>query len=119
MKNMDELDDENVDDDEIVEQCYETGHLGEVTRRTMEIQDVSYEKANLHAIASKCTCLPKEVRSALLKLLLLHEDLFDGTLGTWNGPETHLKLRKDAMPHFARSFPVSLSLIRRSKMDKS
>jgi hypothetical protein len=54
---------------------------------TMEILDASYEKANPHAIASKCTCLSPEERSALLKLLLRCEDPFDGTLGTWNGPE--------------------------------
>jgi hypothetical protein len=93
---------------EIVEQCYETGHLGEVTRRTMEILDASYEKADLRTITSKCTYLSLEERSALLKLLLRYEDLFDGTrtLGTWNGPEIDLKLRKDATPHFARPFPV-------------
>jgi hypothetical protein len=96
---MDELDNENIN--EIVEQCYETGHLGEVTRRIMEIPDASYEKANLHTMTSKCTCLSLEERSALLILLLRYEDLFDGTLGTWNGPEIDLKLRKDAMPHFA------------------
>jgi hypothetical protein len=42
----------------------------------------------------------------LLKLLLKYEDLFDGTLGTWNGPEVEIKLRKDAIPHFPRPFPV-------------
>jgi hypothetical protein len=104
MKDVDESDNENIN--EIVEQCYETGHLGEVTRRTMEILDASYEKADLRAIALKSTCLSPEERSALLKLLLRCEDLFDGTLGTWNGPKTDLKLRKDAMPHFARPFPV-------------
>jgi hypothetical protein len=103
-KNMDELDNENIN--EIVEQCYETGHLGKVTHRTMEILDASYEKANLHTIASKCTYLSKEERSALLKLPLRSEDLFDGTFGTWNGPEIDLKFRKDAMPQFARPFPV-------------
>jgi hypothetical protein len=41
---------------------------------------------------------------APLKLLLRHDDLFDGALGTWNGPPAALKLKKDAMPHFARPF---------------
>jgi hypothetical protein len=68
MKNMGELDNENIN--EIVEQCYETGHLGEVTRRTMEILDASYEKADLRPITSKCTYISLEERSALLKLLL-------------------------------------------------
>jgi hypothetical protein len=104
MKIVDELDNQNIN--EIVEQCYETGHLNEVTRRTMEILDASYEKADLYDITSKCTYLSKEERAALLKLLLRYEDLFDGTLGTWNGPEVALKLKKDAVPYFSRPFPV-------------
>jgi hypothetical protein len=72
MKKADELDNQNVN--EIVEQCYETGHLHQVTRRTMEILDGSYEKAGLRDVTSKCTCLPKEERAALLKSLLCHED---------------------------------------------
>jgi hypothetical protein len=47
----------------------------------------SYEKADLSDIISKCTYLLKEEGTVLLKLLLRYEDLFDGTLGTWNGPE--------------------------------
>jgi hypothetical protein len=35
VKIVDELDDKNID--EIVEQCYETRHLGKATRGTMEI----------------------------------------------------------------------------------
>jgi hypothetical protein len=104
VKKADELDHQNVN--ETVEQCYETGHLHEVTQRTMELLDASYEKADLRDITSKWTYLPKEERAALLKLLLRHEDLFDGALGTWNGPPAALKLKKDAAPHFARPFSV-------------
>jgi hypothetical protein len=46
----------------------------------------------------------KKEAAALLKLLLRYEDLFDGALGTWNGPPAALKLKKDAAPHFARPF---------------
>jgi hypothetical protein len=80
MKMVDELDTQNIN--EIVEHCYETGHINDVTRRTMQILDASYEKADLSDIISKCTYLSKEERTALLKLLLQYEDLFDGTLGT-------------------------------------
>ena len=104
MKLADELDSQNIN--EIVEQCYETGHLHDVTQRTMQILDASYEKADLQSITSKCTYLSKEERAALLKLLHRYEDLFDGTLGTWNGPEIELKLKKDAVPYFSRPFPV-------------
>jgi hypothetical protein len=102
VKFVEELDNKNVN--EIVKQGCETGHLGEVTRRTVEIADASYEKANSRAIASEC--ITQEERSALLESLLHCEDLFDGALGTWNGSETDLKLRKDGMPHFARPFPA-------------
>jgi hypothetical protein len=37
-------------------------------------------------------------------MLLCYEDSFDGALGTWNGPPAALKLKKDAMPYFARPF---------------
>jgi hypothetical protein len=86
MKKADELDNQNINET-VVEQCYETGHLHEVTQRTMEILDASYKKSDLRDIKSKCTYLPKEERAALLKSLLRYEDLFDGTLGTWNGPQ--------------------------------
>jgi hypothetical protein len=55
MKTIDELDKQNIN--EIVEQCYESVHLNELTRRTMEILNEKYEKADLNAILSKCTYL--------------------------------------------------------------
>jgi hypothetical protein len=51
MKTIDELDKQNIN--KIVEQCYESVHLNELTRRTMEILDGKYEKADLTAIISK------------------------------------------------------------------
>ena len=105
MKNTDELTRQNIN--EIVELCYESVRLNEITRRTMEILDAKYEKADLSTIVSKCTYLSKEERAALLKLLFQYEDLFDGTLGTWNGPEVEIRLKKDAVPYFSRPFPVN------------
>jgi uncharacterized protein YqgV (UPF0045/DUF77 family) len=96
MKTVDESDTQDVN--EIVEQCHESGHMSEVTRQTVQILDASHEKANPSAITSKCTCLSKEERAALLKLPLCCRDLFDGTLGTWNGPETASETNKDAVP---------------------
>ena len=104
MKTTDELNKQNIN--EIVEQCYESTHLSKITRRTMEILDAKYEKADLNAIVSNCTYLLKEERTDLLRLLLRYRDLFDGTLGTWNGPEVKIKLKKDAVPYFSRPFPV-------------
>jgi hypothetical protein len=55
MKTMGELNKQNID--EIIEQCYESLHLGKITQRTIEILDAGYEKADLSTIISKCTYL--------------------------------------------------------------
>jgi hypothetical protein len=99
MKALDKLNKQNIK--KVVEQCYESVRLGTITQRTMEIQDAKYEKADLARVVSKCNYLQKKERAAILKLLLNYEDLFDGTLGTWNGPEVEIKVRKDAIPYFA------------------
>jgi hypothetical protein len=104
MKKVDELDALNINS--IVEECYESVLTGKITRRTLEILDAKYKNADLHAITSECKYLSKEERAALLKLLLRYEDLFDGMLGTWNGPEIELKVKKDAKPYFAKPYPV-------------
>jgi hypothetical protein len=52
MKTMDELNKQNIN--KIVEQCYKSVHLGEITQRTMEILDAKYERAELKStIVSK------------------------------------------------------------------
>ena len=34
------------------------------------------------------------------------EELFDGTLGTWQTPPVHLKLKEGATPYHGKAFPV-------------
>jgi hypothetical protein len=51
MKTVDQLDSQNID--EIVEQCYESVHLGKITQGTMEILDAKYKKADLDTIELK------------------------------------------------------------------
>ena len=52
------------------------------TKRVTKILDAKYEKANLPEIVDdNCTHLSVTQRNALLRLLLQHEELFDGTLG--------------------------------------
>jgi hypothetical protein len=104
MKISDEINGQNIN--EIVEQCYESTCMNEITQRTMEILDAKYEKADLTNVVSKCTYLNKKEQTTLLKLLLKYKDLFDGTLGTWNGPEVDIRLKEDATPFFSRPFPV-------------
>ena len=35
-----------------------------------------------------------------------YEDLFDGTLGTWNDDTYDIELRKDATPYHAKAYPI-------------
>jgi hypothetical protein len=51
-----------------------------------------------------CSSSHKEERAALLQTLLCYEDLFDGALGTWNGPPTALKLKKECSTLFCTTF---------------
>jgi len=44
--------------------------------------------------------------NALLSLILQHEELFDGTLGDWQGEEVNFELKPEAKPFHGRPFPV-------------
>jgi len=39
-------------------------------------------------------------------LLLKYEDIFDGTLGEWEGDPVDFELINDAKPHSQRHYPV-------------
>ena len=68
--------------------------------------NLKYKKANLKKIASNATHLTNREQKALYNLLDNYEDLFDNTLGTWNGTPYDIKLKKDAEPSHAGPFPV-------------
>jgi len=77
------------------------------TKRVTEILDAKYEKANLPEIVDdNCKHLPVKQRNALLRLLLQFEELFDGTLGDWQGEEVDFELKPEAKPYHGRAFPV-------------
>ena len=51
-----------------------------------KILNAKYDKANLPEIVNtNCKHLTATQCNALLRLLLEHEELFDGTLGDWRG----------------------------------
>eukprot|EP00957_Ditylum_brightwellii_P020841 1571835-Ditylum_brightwellii.AAC.1 len=56
----------------------------EVTNRVVNILDAKYEKADLEKVINDATSLNKDEKKKLLKLLQQFEELFDGTLGTWD-----------------------------------
>ena len=51
--------------------------------RIQGIIESKYTPADLSKIVEECTHLEKAEQKQLLQLLQKHEDLFDGTLGTW------------------------------------
>jgi hypothetical protein len=57
MKTMEELNKQNID--EIVKQCYESVHLGEITQKTTDILDIGCDKFDLSTTVFKCTYLSK------------------------------------------------------------
>ena len=80
------------------------------TKRTVEILDASYEKANLpKVIKNTCGHLSKIEQAKLLTLLLKYEELFDGTLGNFETDPVHFNLKPDVEPYYGRPYPVPKS----------
>ena len=84
----------------------EPSSMRQSTKRTVEILDAKYEKADLPAIVNEIKHLSMYQRQQLLKLLRTHEGLFDGTLGDWQTTPVGLQLKPDAKPYHGRAFPV-------------
>ena len=77
------------------------------TKRTVEILDAKYEKANLAEIVSEhCAHLSSQQRNKMFRLLTKYEELFDGTLGDFKTDPVSLKLKKDAKPYHGRPYPI-------------
>ena len=71
------------------------------------ILDVKYEKADLNNfMEKKCQHLTATERYRLLKLLKKSEDLFNGTLGTWNTTPVYLELKGDENSVRSRPYPA-------------
>ena len=79
---------------------------GEASDRIREILDAKYRPADLEEVAKQQTHLNEEEQSQLLTLLRKHEQLFDGTLGTWNGPDYDIELKENVTPYHARPYPI-------------
>jgi hypothetical protein len=74
--------------------------------RMNEILDAKYSKADLNEVAESADHLTAGEQQKPLALLKKHEDLFDGTLGTFIGAPHDVKLKDNVEPHHARPFPV-------------
>ena len=79
----------------------------ELTERAIKILDANYEKADLpQVVKDNCAHLSKDHQSQLLDLLTDFEDLFDGTLGTWNTEPVTFQLKEGAKPYHGKPYPV-------------
>ena len=57
-------------------------------------------------MSETCDHLSNTDKKALLTLLQQYEELFDGTLGSWDTEPVHLELKPDAKPFHGRPYPV-------------
>ena len=77
-------------------------------KRATEILDAHYEKADLNKIVLEIPGLQKCKKRPLLGLLHEYSDLFDGTLGDFQGSPVTIELKKDAKPYCASPFQIPL-----------
>ena len=69
------------------------------------ILDAKYEKANLDKVAKETLHISNSEKSKL-KNLLGDEELFDGTIGTWNMDRHKVNLKDDVKPYHGRPYQV-------------
>ena len=55
---------------------------------------------------NQCQHLTMTQRNELLQLLQKFEELFDGTLGTWETDLVDFQLKVDVKPIYSRPYPV-------------
>jgi hypothetical protein len=91
-------------------QLYEmTNEDGEIVmqiqNRATKILDAKYKKADIHTFVEALT-LSTDERKNLKSLLFKYDELFDGTLGTWDTTPVEFELKEGAQPYHARAFPI-------------
>jgi len=104
MQSLHDLSDQNLQN--LYRESLEPSISRVATKRITKILDAKYEKANLPEVVNNCTHLSVTQKNALLRLLLQHEELFDGTLGKWQDELVNFELRPEAKPYHGRPFPV-------------
>ncbi len=74
---------------------------------TTQIAEAKYEEVNLmDFVAGYCTHLVPSQREQLLRLLIKHKKLFDGSLGRFDGEEMDIELQSDARSVWKRPYPI-------------
>ena len=106
MKSIDSISDANIDtlEHEIL-LSHDPDTIG--AERIQSIIDAKYTKTDLTQVVKTCSDLTASEQIELLKLLQKFEDLFDGTLGSWNSDPIDLELQDpNCKPYHARPYPV-------------
>ena len=85
--------------------------------RIQQTLDVKYAPADLEAECDKSEALTNEQKESLHSLLLKYEDLFDGTLGTWQTEPIELELKPEAKPYHGKPYPVPHSQEKKLKQE--
>ena len=75
-------------------------------RRQERILDAQYEQPHLQKEVANYTHLTELERAQLLALLMTHESLFNGQLGTWKGRPVDIKLKPEAAPYHAKAYKI-------------
>ena len=90
-----------------VNECLKSESAIIATRRMCRILDAKYKNAELDKVMTEqFQHLNTKECKRLLNILTSFEDLFDGTLGTYNTTIVDLKLRYNANPVYLRPYPV-------------
>ena len=76
------------------------------TNRINNILDAKYNAANLKQVVTDSINLNKEEKAKLHKLLLKYEDMFDGTLGKWNGTPHSIHLKDNVTPYHGKAYKI-------------
>ena len=86
-------------------------------KKMKSILDAKYSPADLKQVVQDCTHLTTDEQQQLSALLHQYKDLFDGSLGHWQGPPYDIKLKNDAQPYHARPYPIPKAYEKTFKME--
>ena len=77
-----------------------------------EILPSNYKPVDLKEIADSCKHLSDKQREQLHKLLVKHQQVFDGKLRAYTDEYIHLEVDPNATPHRCRAYPIARSQLK-------
>ena len=73
---------------------------------TKVILELKYGKADLTALVESLNHLSTSQKRDLLKMLQMHELLFQGKVGKWKGPPIDIRLKPNTKPYHTKAYRV-------------